>query len=96
MMQGARRDIVDSEWTTAKTWDYGKMTHDTGWFWYCCVPDADPANDDGFMLGDLSNHQITEHEDGTLTVSPSILIGGQGSKHQAWHGFLEHGTWREA
>lgn len=94
-MQGTRRDIVDSEWTTAKAGDYGKMTHDTGWYWYCAVPDSDPANDDGFMMGDLTNHTVTEHEDGTLTVSPSILIGGQGSRKHPWHGYLERGVWRE-
>jgi len=38
-------------------------------------------------------HTVTEHEDGTITVSPSILIyphhDGPG-----WHGFLERGVWR--
>lgn len=32
---------------------------------------------------------ITEHEDGTLSLSPSILNSG------GWHGFLERGWWRE-
>lgn len=38
-------------------------------------------------------HQIIEHEDGTITISPSILVtGGDGS--ELWHGYLEHGVWR--
>jgi hypothetical protein len=56
--------------------------------WYACVPSAPPG-----VWGNLTNHQVVEHEDGTITVSPSILVnGGSGF---TWHGFLEHGTWRE-
>ena len=40
-------------------------------------------------IGALADHQVTEHEDGTITVSPSILMPGQ------WHGYLERGVWRE-
>lgn len=90
MAQGVRRDIDEREWTTAKAWDYGKLTHDTGWYWYCCVPGQDDC-----MMGNLSKHSVTEHEDDTITVSPSILIGGQGGKSTPWHGYLEHGVWRE-
>ena len=55
--------------------------------WYCHTPG------DGGYSGNLSKHDITEHEDGTITVSPSILITNpQGGN---WHGFLEHGEWRE-
>jgi len=39
--------------------------------------------------------QITEHEDGTLTVSPSILTTVSNNPQYSWHGFLEHGIWRE-
>lgn len=35
-------------------------------------------------------HQVTEHQDGTITVSPSIVF--QTGQH--WHGFLEKGVWR--
>lgn len=49
----------------------------------------DPAG----HCGSLANHAVTEHEDGTITASPSILIdaGACGS----WHGFLDRGQWRE-
>lgn len=35
---------------------------------------------------------ITEEDDGTITVSPSIWW----NKPEGWHGFLDHGIWREA
>lgn len=35
-------------------------------------------------------HQVTEHEDGTITVTPSIQCRVCG-----WHGYLERGVWRE-
>lgn len=90
-MQGNRRDIDETEWTTAKAFDYGKLTHEKGWYWYCCVPGD---NDDNFNMGDLSKHTVTENEDGSITVSPSILIGSYTS-NDAWHGYLEGGIWRE-
>jgi len=42
-------------------------------------------------------HHITEHEDGTITASPSVLWGPDFSSEpsMAWHGYLEHGVWRE-
>lgn len=91
-MQGNRRDIDETEWTTAQVWDYGKLTHEKGWDWYCCPPDKEDDNDP--MLGTLRNHTVVEHEDGTITVSPSILVG-QGTTNTPWHGFLERGIWRE-
>jgi hypothetical protein len=54
--------------------------------WYACTPEG--------RLGDLSNHEVTEHDDGTITVSPSILVSGGGEQGN-WHGYLERGIWRE-
>jgi len=34
---------------------------------------------------------ITEQPDGTITASPSIACG----RPVYWHGYLEHGAWRE-
>ena len=57
------------------------------WHWYVLVPSGD--------IGGLRQHQVTEHEDGTITVSPSILVrGGPGMSEERWHGFLERGVWR--
>ena len=62
--------------------DYGRI----GGAWHACTPAG--------MLGNLSEHDIVEHEDGTITVSPSILLdSGRPERH--WHGFLERGVWRE-
>lgn len=40
---------------------------------------------------DPEDWTITEHEDGTVSVSPSIHDAPDG-----WHGFLERGVWRSA
>jgi hypothetical protein len=38
---------------------------------------------------------MVEHEDGTITLSPSInLHPTPGLDEQGWHGFLERGVWR--
>ena len=41
----------------------------------------------------LRNHAVTTHDDGTITVSPSILVSN-GEGGEVWHGFLERGVWR--
>jgi len=43
--------------------------------------------------GSIPNHKVVEHEDGTITVSPSILLDDGGK--EKWHGYLERGVWRE-
>lgn len=58
--------------------------------WYCCTPNG--------HHGSLAQHEVTEHGDGTITVSPSILVSmrnSKGNNQQLWHGFLERGVWRE-
>jgi len=60
----------------------GYWKHQSG-TWYARTPSGELAN--------LARHQVTEHEDGTISVSPSILIS---SHDTSWHGFLEHGNWR--
>jgi hypothetical protein len=37
---------------------------------------------------------MVEHEDGTLTLSPSINLHPTPGMHSGWHGFLERGVWR--
>ena len=61
--------------------DYGK--HPNG-NWMAMCPDG--------HLGNLANHDVTEYDDGTITVSPSILIKAHDGK---WHGFLRAGVWEE-
>src|SRR5207248_2988965 len=47
-------------------------------------------------VGNLANHQVVEHSDKTISVSPSIRIRGHrdGTPTEC-HGHLEHGKWRE-
>lgn len=73
-----------------KQGEYGRTLLDGEWTWYCRVPK------NGIVLGNLGNHKVVEHDDGTITVSPSILIkGGQDMEQELWHGYLEKGIWRE-
>ena len=63
-------------------WDYGD---DGQGNWYGLVPPD--------MMACMTGHKRTEHEDGTVTFSPSILTkDGQGHE---WHGYLEKGVWRQ-
>lgn len=63
--------------------DYGQFKRDAN-NWYASTPNGETAN--------LSAHSVTEHEDGTITVSPSILVSTRGL--ELWHGYLERGVWR--
>jgi hypothetical protein len=67
--------------------DYGK---DLAGEWWCRPP--------GCSMGSLKDHEITEHEDGTVTVTPSIEADpvAVGKPPPAFHGYLQHGVWRKA
>ena len=87
MTQGRRWDNPNDE--MPQPGDYGKLSDGS---WYGSPPAA--IDTDGFpLLANLSKHNVTEHDDGTITVSPSILITSWNGK--SWHGFLERGVWRE-
>ncbi len=51
------------------------------------------ARPPGQHTGCLSAHKVEEHDDGTITVTPSILINCP--PEAAWHGYLTKGEWRE-
>lgn len=83
-MQGQRVYPNEQGDLLLKKGEYGINPKDGNW--YACVPNG--------HMGNLANHEVTEHEDGTITVSPSILV----TRHTGeflWHGYLEHGIWRE-
>lgn len=82
MQVGKRVDRPDD--SLFESGEYGKISNGD---WYCCPPDSD-------LIGNLAGHEVVEHEDGTITVYPSILINAR-HKGQEWHGFLERGVWRE-
>lgn len=68
---------------------------DTPGSWMPVVRDGKPTflvNTPNGHVGDLSQHEVTAHEDGTITVSPSILVTDDSG--ELWHGYLERGVWR--
>lgn len=78
-----------------ETAPYEYVPGDYGFYkgqWWCIPPGDHTVN----LLGNLKNHTVTEHEDGTITVSPSIQImaGSHRAEREVWHGFLEKGVWR--
>ncbi len=85
-MNGKRREPDES----GRVWpvepgDYFRRDTPRGAEWYGMAPNG--------LMCNITGHQITEHEDKTITVSPSILVkGGEGGE---WHGYLERGVWRE-
>jgi hypothetical protein len=65
--------------------EYGKDPRNNIWY----------ARPPGMHAGSLENHQVVEHEDGTITVMPSILITEYDNEAKiVWHGHLERGFWR--
>lgn len=80
-IQGRRRDLQDGE--MFEPGEYGRYAGQ----WMGIPPGRD-------MLVGLKNHEVTEHEDGTITVSPSILVRRPHTE-DSWHGYLERGVWRE-
>lgn len=64
---------------------YAPVTSDGVRTYMCRTPNG--------HTGNLANHDVTEHDDGTITVSPSILV--ENSNGEGWHGYLERGVWRE-
>jgi hypothetical protein len=86
-MKGRRLDSLQ-DFYRGQPGDYCKVTSDEPGaapghtVWYV----RDPAG----RVGALRDHAVTEHEDGTISVSPSILDPSPGG----WHGWLERGLWR--
>ncbi len=64
--------------------DYGK---DGKGVWHVRPPDPE------IHTGSIPDHTVIEHEDGTITVSPSILLDPENGE-KGWHGHLERGIWR--
>ena len=84
--QGTRG--VDGDWTSDRQ---------PGEYWrrgdrWCAITPSCSQQPDGHYV-DISTWAITEHEDGTITASPSIFVNK--GRPNAWHGFLERGMWRE-
>ena len=84
-MNGRRvRDIMGHAFEPG---DYGKYPDGV---WHARTPNG--------HLGNLSAHDVTEHEDGTISVHPSIQVTTRDpdtkTDIECWHGYLERGVWR--
>jgi len=63
--------------------DYGKW-RDSWWVY--------PPMEGGWGGYSIAKHTVIEHEDKTITVTPSILVTDGYSKN-TWHGYLTRGVW---
>lgn len=75
-------DAADLHWLP-EPGEYGR--HPATGTWYARTPNGHAV--------DLRKHSVVEHDDGTITVSPSILVSDWSGP--LWHGYLERGVWRE-
>lgn len=80
-MQGIRVD-----WQDGRLLHRGEFTLSPEGIWYAMSPDGRLAN--------LANHTVVEHDDRTITVTPSIKVSG-GGDDGVWHGYLTKGVWKE-
>lgn len=83
-MKGTRKYIDEKGHLYLAEGEYGQAKNGT---WH--------ARPFGMHMGSLAEHDVIEHEDGTITVSPSILIIERGPIGVVrWHGYLERGVWK--
>ena len=76
-----------------KPWEYAPGDYGIFECHWWGRPPGTPDNGGGCLV----RHDVTEHNDGTVTVSPSILISSTwAGEPWQWHGYLEAGEWREA
>jgi len=78
-IKGFRKDNPESRLP-----EPGQFGRDVNGNWFGCTPEGFHCN--------LTRHDVVEHEDGSITVSPSILI----TRHDGqWHGYLRAGEWEQ-
>lgn len=88
-IQGKRVDCLRDKdgWISLNPGEYCKDENSVWWVRcpadgdYCAHPITHPSKKERWT--------VVEHEDGTITASPSIHLVG------IWHGYLERGVWRE-
>jgi hypothetical protein len=82
------RRVAGFDWHLWGPGDYGYWIE--GGHWVAITPNGHAAN--------LGSHEVQEHDDGTITVSPSIAVrtSRDGKPVEVFHGFLEAGVWRDA
>lgn len=83
--QGTRCEHVEELWgDDGIDGGYCPVTRDGERSWMARTPNG--------HLGNLGAHDVVEHEDGTITVSPSILVSDHTG--ELYHGFLVRGVWK--
>jgi hypothetical protein len=80
--QGTR---LNDNVTKLERGEYSKQSNGT---WFLCLPTGIHAT--------INNEiwKITEHENNTITVTPSINTTSHNPEYN-WHGYLENGIFRE-
>jgi hypothetical protein len=87
LVAGTRAERIEDMWPHEEHLGYYcPVTIDGERFWRCVTPNG--------HAGNLSAHDVVEHDDGSITVSPSILVSDHTG--ELWHGYLERGVWRSA
>ena len=79
LVKGERVDIASLTELTPGQYARHKGT------WYACCPNG--------LIANLGNHTVMPHEDGSITVSPSILCTRDSETR--WHGTLQKGVWKD-
>lgn len=79
-MRGKRNDTAPH---LLQPGEYGRWSQDNNFY-------AKPPGTD--TIANLANHDVEEERDGTITVSPSIMINK--GEPDMWHGYLEKGVWK--
>jgi hypothetical protein len=83
-LRGRRMPDTDGDAPDLYAWPEGAYGR-TYSGWWCMAP--------GRHGGNLNAHQVVEHDDGTITVSPSILVTSGGDGRELFHGWLTAGMW---
>lgn len=86
-MIGTRVETLRELWSDDEGVDggYGKFERDGELVWFVRTPNG--------HYGCVGAHDVVEHDDGTITVSPSILVSNP-QQGELYHGYLERGVWR--
>lgn len=79
----SRGELPHGDHTVLEPGEFGRWGSD----WYARTPTG--------LSADLRQHMVVEHDDGTITVRPSIEVRGYAPETGAtyFHGFLTKGVW---
>ena len=98
-MDGIENDKMSEGAVRVKRYGDRSKTQPSFWklsdgTWNIFLPDERVKPDWDGVLGALANHSVEEHDDGTISVTPSIFITDGCTKIER-HGYLTQGVWSE-